>query len=228
MRAGLAVLLASACLGALAGCGSKSQVSQRELELERAEFVQVGQELRELQAPVAREVRASRGVWPSIYDGLPSRMSGSLRSGVRAASALAGSLPSPRFMQSTATLTGPASGVASLYEDFDRLAERGWRLTETAVEAIAEGRPAVARFVRANSPLYIDAIYDGHFYLSAVGKRLLVGYEKLIKRGEHEDGTGARAFAARLTPGEVASLDRFYSKQGVLLEPHPGPATEER
>ncbi len=190
--------------------------------------MQVGQELSELRTPVAREVRASRALWPAIYNGLPARIDPDLRSAVNAASALAGSLPAPRFMQSTATLTGPASGIAGLYEDFDRLAERGWRLTETTVAAIAEGRPAVARFVRANSGLYVDSIYDAHFYLSAIGKRLLEGYEKLAEQGEHENGTGARAFAARLTPALLAALARFYSKPGVLLEPHPGPATEER
>ncbi len=190
--------------------------------------MQVSEELRGLQSPVAREVRASRAVWPSIYNGLPAKVGSSLRTGVSAASELAGSLPAPRFMADTATITGPASGIASLYEDYDRLAERGWRLTETTVAAIAAGKPAVVRFVRANSPLYIDSIYDAHFYLSTIGKRVLAGYERLAKRGEHEDGTGARAFAARLTPAQVASLTRSYSKPGALLEPHPGPATEER
>lgn len=213
--------------GALGGCGGKSHVSQRELELERAEFVQVGQELRELRTPVAREVRASRAVWPLIYNGLPARIGSRLRAGVNASSALAGSLPAPRFMANTATITGPASSLANLYEDFDRLAERGWRLIETTVEGIAQGKAAVAQFVRANSGLYIDSIYDAHFYLAQLGKRVLSGYEKLVRQGEREDGTAARAFAARLTPAQVASLARFYSKEGVQLEPHPGAATEE-
>jgi hypothetical protein len=190
--------------------------------------VQVAEELRGLQAPVAREVRAARAVWPLIYDGLPARMQPRLRAGVSAASSLAGSLPAPRFMADTATVTGPASGIAGLYEDYDRLAERGWRLTETTVEAIATGRPAIARFVRANSPLYIDSIYNAHFYLSSIGKRVLAGYEKLTEQGAHEDGTGARAFAGRLTRAQVLALAGFYSKPGALLEPHPGPATEER
>jgi hypothetical protein len=189
--------------------------------------VQVADELRELQGPVAHEVHASRGVWPLIYNGLPARMQPRLRAGVSAASALAGSLPAPRFMADTATITGPASGIAGLYEDYDRLAERGWRLTETTVDAIAGGTPAVARFVRANSPLYIDSIYDGHFYLASIGKRVLAGYEKLVQPGEHEDGTGARVFAVRLTRAQVLALAGFYSKPRALLEPHPGPATEE-
>jgi len=213
---------------ALGGCGSQAQVSQRELELERAELVQVGAELRQLQGAVAREVSASRAVWPSIYDGLPARIPSRLVASVRAASALAGSLPPPRFMSDTATITGPASGIASFYEDYDRLAERGWRLTETTVTAIVSGPAAVARFVRSNSSLYIDSIYDGHFYLSQIGKRLLGAYTKLAARGEHEDGAGARAFAARLTAAQVGALAAFYSRPGAQLEPHPGPATEER
>lgn len=147
---------------------------------------------------------------------------------MQTASERAGSLPAPRFMANTATITGPAAGIATLYEDYDRLAERGWRLTETTVAAIAAGHKAVASFARANSPLYIDSIYDAHFYLSQLGKRLLEGYEKLLAVGEQEGSTGAQAFAARLTHGQVESLAAFYSKESVRLDPHPGPATEER
>jgi hypothetical protein len=167
-------------------------------------------------------------VWPLIYNGLPRRMSARLQAGVRAASAGAGDLPAPRFMAKQATLTGPASGIAGLYEDYDRLVERGWRLTETTVTAIARGPRSVASFVRANSPLYIDAIYDGHFDLSLIGKRLLDGYKKLEKLGEQQHVGAGGVFGGRLTQAQIEALASAYSIPAVRLEPHPGPATEER
>lgn len=227
-RARLALAaLAPITLGALAGCGSHGHVSRREVALERAQFVQVTSELREVQGAVRREVSTSRAVWPSIYNGLPRRIAPRLLVGVKAASSVAGGLPAPRFMAKRATLTGPASGVAGLYEDYDRLVERGWRLTETTVNAIAFGSRPVARFVRANSPLYIDAIYDGHFDLSLLGERVLKGYEKLVKLGASANLPDRGAFGSRLTRAEVMQLVGFYSIPGVRLEPHPGPTTNE-
>ena len=78
-----------------------------------------------------------------------------------------------------------------IYENYEQLAQRGWNLTEAAVQTIASAGPAgatataastsaaQASFEQANSPLYIDAIYDGHFDLSLLGKSLASGYEKL-------------------------------------------------
>jgi hypothetical protein len=217
-----------AALGALAGCGSShSSISRREYALERAQFEQVADELREVQAPVHREVATSRSAWPLIYNGLPKRMSARLQYKVKAASDVAGALPAPRFMTQQATLTGPASGIAGLYEDYDRLAERGWRLTETTVSGIASGPRSVAEFVRANSPLYIDSIYDGHFDLSLIGKKLLEGYEKIQDLGKEKKFADIGGFGTALTQREVNALAAAYSIPAVRLEPHPGPGTEE-
>jgi hypothetical protein len=214
---------------ALGGCGSgESRISRREYALERAQFEQVADELQEVQGAVHREVATSRAVWPLVYNGLPRRIGARLQSGVKAASDVAGALPAPRFMARQATLTGPASGIAGLYEDYDRLAERGWRLTETGVSGIVSGPVSVARFVRANSSLYIDAIYDGHFDLSLIGKKLLDGYEKIEKLGTQKKFAGIDGFGARLTQREVQALAAAYSIPAVGVQPHPGPATEER
>jgi hypothetical protein len=116
-------------------------------------------------------------------------------------------------------LTGPAAGIAGLYESYDHLAERGWRLTETTISAIAAGTPQVASFERANSPLYIHSIYDSHYSLSLVGQRVIEGYAQL---------GGPSAFGSSLTQDQVDSLASAYSIPAVRLEPRPGPGAEER
>lgn len=228
-RVAAAILALCAIAAALASCGSsESSISRREYALERAQFERVADELSEVRAAVRREVTASRAVWPLIYNGLPKRMSTRLRDGVKAASEVAGALPAPRFMSKQSNLTGPASGIAGVYEDYDRLAERGWRLTETGVQGIISGPLSVARYVRANSPLYIDAVYDGHFDLSLIGKKLLDGYEKIEKLSTEKKFAGIGGFGSRLTKREIAALAAAYSIPAVRLEPHPGAGTEER
>jgi hypothetical protein len=186
--------------------------------LERAQLAQVSDGLRSAEEPVRREVAASRSAWPSIAAGIPRALPSSLRADVAAASASAGALSEPAFMANPARLTGPAAGIAGIYESYERLAERGWRLTDASIAAIAGAAPAAASFARENSSLYIDAIYDGHFDLSLLGKSLISAYEQL---------GGARAFGATLTPGEIGALGGAYSIPAVRLEPHPEGAAME-
>ena len=80
------------------------------------------------------------------------------------------------------------------------------------------GLRSAARYSRTNSSFYIDAIYDGHFNLSLVGKSLTAGYEKL---------GGAGAFGSRLPPSRLAALAAAYSIPAVRLEPHPAGAAKE-
>jgi hypothetical protein len=208
-------------VGLIAGCGSVAShaPSSPELALQRAQLVQVGNGLHTVEAAVRREVKASRVAWPPIANGLPQPPPATLRSAVSVASASAKALPEPAFMVSSSKLTGPAAGVAGLYEGYDRLAKRGWRLTEAAIASIASDTPAVASFERENSSLYLDAIYDGHFDLSLLGKSLTSAYERL---------GGPRAFGATLTQSEIDALATTYSIPGVRLEPHPGHAIEGR
>lgn len=221
------MLLGAAML--IAGCGSSSSShaqSNRELALERAQFEQVSSQLSALQVAVKREVAASRAAWPSIAGGLPQALGSGLRTSVAAADARAKALPEPSFLANASKLTGPASGIAGTYENYEQLAQRGWNLTEAAVQTIASAGSATtttttaasantaaqASFERANSPLYIDAIYDGHFDLSLLGKSLLSGYERL---------GGPEAFGSALTQAQVNALAGVYSILAVRLEPHP-------
>ena len=126
----------------IAGCGSGSgssfhAQSSRELALERAQFEQVSSQLSGLEAAVKREVAASRVAWPSIAGGLPQALGSGLRTAVSAANTRAKALPEPSFLANARKLTGPASGIAGIYENYEQLAQRGWNLTEAAVQTIA-------------------------------------------------------------------------------------------
>jgi hypothetical protein len=202
-------------VGGIAGCGSASRTntqSNRELALERTQFEQAANQLSALKGSVKREVAASRVAWPSIASGLPQALGSGLRAAVSTANARAKALPEPLFLADASKLTGPAAGLAGVYENYEQLAQRGWNLTEAAIDAIVSRPVAVANFERANSALYIDAIYDAHFDLSLLGKSLASDYEKL---------GGAEAFGAALTQAQVAALARVYSIPTVRLEPHP-------
>ena len=177
----------------------------------------VSEGLRAAGGIVEQEVIASRAAWPAIANGLPPRLSKSLRRAVRLVSSRARRIPEPRFMAQRERLTGPAAGLAGIWESYSRLAPRGWQLTDANLTTIASGRTSVAAFARANSSLYIDAIYDAHFNLSLLGKSLLDGYRKL---------GGPGAFGSKLTQSEVDALAAAYSIEAVRLHPHPGPAAE--
>lgn len=218
----------------IAGCGSGSPSraqSSRELGLERAQFEQVASQLGAIEPAVKREVAASRVAWPSIAGGLPQTPDSGLRTGVGTANTRARALPEPSFLSNASKLTGPASGIAGTYENYEQLAQRGWNLTDAAVQTIANAGSATtnltaaststaaqASFERANSPLYIDAIYDGHFDLSLLGKSLLSGYEKL---------GGPEAFGSALTQAKIKALAGVYSIPAVRLEPHPAGAAKD-
>lgn len=203
--------------GGCAGGSTTGAASQAELTLQRRQLTAVVEGLRLVAPAVRREVGAARGVWPSLAAGLPSRSGTSLRARTERCAALAGEVPEPSFMSEASKLTGPAAGIAGLYEAFARLSERGWRLTGNATATVLSGPPAAARFARQNAPLYIDAIYDGHYDLSLLGKSLAKGYERL---------GGPQAFGARLSQATVDSLLRTYSIAAVRLAPHPGHSAE--
>lgn len=161
---------------------------------------------------VRREVAAARAAWPGLAGSLPQRPTARLRRLVGRAAALAAGLPEPDFMANASRLTGPAAGLAGLYETFARLSERGWRLTQSAIETLLSGPPSAEAFVKANSPLYIHAIYDGHYDLSLIGKSLKKGYERL---------GGPEAFGSKLNAGSAGTLAASYSIGAMRLSPHP-------
>jgi hypothetical protein len=186
--------------------------------LQRAQFTQLSTDLRSAEGEVQHEVVASRGAWPPIAPGLPRALPAPLQQAVHAASLSAEALREPAFIRNAGKLTGPAAGIAGIYENYEQLAKRGWRLTEATIDAMAGATPA-ASFERQNSPLYIDAIYDGHFDLSLLGKALVEGYGQL---------GGPSAFGAKLSQRELDALATAYSIPAVRLEPHPVGTIKER
>jgi hypothetical protein len=199
----------SACAGK-SGKGS-SPTAQK---LQREDLVAIARALHSAQAPVAREVAATKAAWPAIASGLPADaggLSGDAR--VRAASESSTALALPKlFGEAQArTLTGPAAQLAGLFRSYALLSARGWNLLEAGLVQIASGTPASAHFARENAALYIESIYDGHFTLAQIGKKLSAAYDTL---------GGARAFGAALGQADVDALARTYSEASDRLHPH--------
>jgi hypothetical protein len=212
-------LLGLLALTALSGCAGSTnhEPTRMELVLEREQLLLVSDGLRSVQPQVMEELSAARAVWPTIAKGLPRPPSSALPTLVRQAHARTIPLSTPTFMSRVSQLTGPAAGLAGLYETFARLAERGWGLTEAALDSIAKGPPSAARFARSNAQLYIDTIYDAHFNLSLVGKSIVNAYKRL---------GGVHAFGSKLTAADVAALSKAYSVSAMRLTPHPAASIE--
>jgi hypothetical protein len=201
---------------ALAGCGGTSSVKSPAAErLQREDLAAVSRGLRQSVGSAQREMAAARSAWPLVANGLPASIPPATRSRVSAAAGTARAIVLPPLMSEMQAreLTGPAAGIAGLFRPFSKLTERGWTLTGASIDQITGGSPAVATFARENVALYIDAIYDGHFDASLIGKSLSAGYLQL---------GGAPAFGAMLTQAEVDALARAYSPAAEQLYPHPG------
>ena len=201
----------------LAGCGGASGAASSPIaeRLQREDLVVVSRGLRQAEGSVQHELAVAKIAWPLVANGLPASNTAATRSKVATAGAAARAIVVPPLMSEAQArqLTGPAAGIAGLYQTFSKLAERGWTLIGAAIDEIAGGPPATARFARANVALYIDSVYDGHFDATLIGKSLLKGYRKL---------GGAAAFSATLTQTEVDALTRAYSPAAEQLHPHAG------
>ena len=68
-------------------------------------------------------------------------------------------------------------------------------------------------FAHENVALYIESVYDAHFTLAQVGRKLHDGYREL---------GGPQAFGPALAPAEVSALERAYSEASDRLHPHGG------
>ena len=206
------------CLGAalaLAGCGKASTTPPAELALEREDLVFVCRALQQLEGQAGAEVRATRTAWPQVLAGLPPRRHGLYSGDIADAVEAAGRLRLPTLFEErpAAALTGPASGIAGLYRTFAELAGRGWQMVGAAIYQAEHGGPSAARFARANVALYIESVYDGHFSLAQIGKKLASGYRSL---------GGAAAFGSSLTDEELRELTTGYSEAADRLHPHVG------
>lgn len=212
---GLALLLMSSVAIASSGCGKAgSSSTPAEQRLQREDLVAVARALKSAEGSVALEVAATKSAWRLTANGLPTSTAGA-RAPVAAAAKDAARVVVPALLSEAqaVSLTGPASQLAGLFRTYTSLSARGWTLIGVALEEIEHGSPAAARFAGENVGLYIESVYDGHFGLAQIGKKLLDGYRKL---------GGADAFGAALTQGEVDALAHTYSEATDRLHPHVG------
>ena len=216
MRGAALLLLCGAAVG-LTGCGGGRAAGTGELRLQREDLLAACGGLRQAEAGVAAELSASKRAWRLIANGLPRDGAGlaSARPAVEAAARSAGEVrvPEPFREGELRGLTGPASALGGLFHSYAVLAQRGWSLIAYSIRQIQSGPGAAARFARENVPLYIESVYDAHYALAQVGKKLHDGYLHL---------GGADAFGASLHPGEVERLARTYSEERDRLHPHVG------
>jgi hypothetical protein len=211
-----AAVLATLALSPLAaGCaGSGHPPTPAALKLEREDLVATSRALLDAQAPVAHAVAATRSAWPLIANGLPADVGRLSRSAVVARaveSSMQLRLPALFDEAQAPTLTGPASQIAGLFRSYALLDERGWKLLHASLAQIRSAAPVAARFARENVPLYIESIYDAHFTLAQIGKKLRAGYGHL---------GGPRAFGAALTRAQVDELEGAYGEASDRLHPH--------
>jgi hypothetical protein len=199
----------------LAACGSTStQSTAAALKLQREDLAATARALKSAESPVAREVSATKAAWPLIANGLPANagdLSDTAAVGVATRAAAQLRLPVLFGEAQARSLIGPAAQLAGLFRSYVLLSKRGWKLLGAQLAQIASGSPAAARFASENAPLYIESIYDGHFTLAQIGKKLLAAYEKL---------GGANAFGESLTRTEVQALAGTYSEASDRLRPH--------
>jgi hypothetical protein len=215
MRSAVMLLLLGGIAVVAAGCGGSASPSPAALRLERQDLAVVGRALEDSESSVGSEVAAARRAWPLVANGLPSDATAisSLPIAAAAHSARRVKVPLPLQEAQAVSLTGPGAQLAGLFGTYAALATRGWSLIVAAIEEIKRGSPASARFARENVALYIESVYDGHFTLAQIGKKLLDGYRKL---------GGPAAFGAALTRREVDALARTYSEATDRLHPHVG------
>ncbi len=206
---GAAALLALGAALAAAGCGSSRAASTAELRLQREDLIATARALSQARPEAASEVAATKAAWPLVANGLPSGGQGRAQIAAATRSARGLRLPSLFTEKRAAGLTGPGSSLAGTYRAYVGLAGTGWTMIEHALAATG----AAQSFARANSPLYIESVYDGHFGLAQIGKNLRAGYQKL---------GGPAAFGAALTQAEVERLAAAYSEPAARLHPHPG------
>jgi hypothetical protein len=212
-----ALLLGGCAALAPLGCASHNGASGARpagLRVERGDLIAVVHALNTVEGEVSSEVSATKSAWPAVAHGVPPRVDSPppelIRTAARRATALR--IPTPLRAREALSLTGPASGVAGLFRGFATLSGRGWHMIGGALEAIGRGSPPSVRFARANIALYVESVYDAHFGLAQIGKRVESAYVDL---------GGPAAFGAALTQADIDQLAGAYSEARDRLHPHP-------
>ncbi len=213
----VAVALVLGLAAIAAGCGATApKLSPRRLaeqHQERIDLALASRELERLEPSLEAEVRAARRTWPLVDDGLDGPLPPRARAMVAHVAARAQAIVLPAsFRPENYDLTGPASDLASLLQDFNVLAVRGWQVILEAAQG--GGTPAARSFERENAGLYVDCVYNGNFDLGLLGKSLLKSYERL---------GGPAAFGRVLSEARVRRLAATYSPAAFDL-PHPSEA----
>jgi hypothetical protein len=217
-RTRAATLALSCVLGALAlaGCAGKTGTTSTPaaLKLQREDLVAVVRVLKAVQRPLAYEVATTKRVWPQLAAGPVAEraVSGSARGGGGVQAVTGVKVPALFGELQSRSLTGPAASIAGSFRYAVLLITRGWTMALASSAQTTSSSPAAARFARENIGLYIESIYDGHFTLAQIGKKLQAGYGKL---------GGPTAFGAALTQAEVDALASVYSEANERLHPHP-------
>jgi len=215
-----ALLLASGAavvfgvLGAT-GCGSNSRATEAGLRLQREDLIATARTLEQASGEVASEGAATKAAWPLVANGLSPTLDAAAQAKIAAAARTATALKMPSLFSElrAAELTGPAASISGEFSNFVGLSSHGWQMIDYALGRERSGSATAARFARANVALYIESVYDGHFGLSQIGKRLLSGWESL---------GGPGAFGAALPRAEVERLAALYSERNYRLHPHDG------
>lgn len=209
-----ALLLASGAALAICGCGSASDATPTGLRLQREDLIATARALAQAQGEVAGEVAATKSAWPIVANGLPAEIALEDEAKIAKAARLALSLKLPGVLDEHRSegLTGTGASLAGTFRNFARLSGTGWQMIQASYAA-SRDRTSAASFDRANVALYIESVYDAHFGLAQIGKKLLAGYEKL---------GGPAVFGSALPRAEVERLARAYSEPSCRLHPHTG------
>jgi hypothetical protein len=212
LASGAAVV--SGALGA-SGCGASSHATEVGLRLQREDLIAAAQALERASGEVAAEAAATKAAWPLVANGVAPGLGAADEAKIVAAGRAAAALKLPTVFGElqAARLTGPASSIAGVFRSFAGLSDRGWQMIQYSLKTERGGAGAAASFARRNVALYIESVYDAHFGLAQIGKKMLAGWEKL-------GGTGA--FGGSLPRAEVERLAGMYSEAHYRLHPHDG------
>jgi hypothetical protein len=199
---------------AAAGCGSGKHATEAGLRLQREDLVAAAGALERASGEVAGESAATKAAWPLIANGLSPSLGAAGEAKIAAAARAAAGLKLPGVFGEThaAQLTGPGAEISGAFRNFAGLTSRGWEMIDYTLIRERRGG-AAASFARENVALYIESVYDGHFGLSQIGKKLLAGWEKL---------GGPAGFGSSLPRAKVERLAGVYSERNYRLHPHDG------